>query len=83
MSDHHKESPISAMLEEENAPESVIKTTGFLSIETNWFDRLFISIVIWVALSLFWFRFIEPMGLTIWISNTIAAAVAFIIIKKG
>lgn len=83
MSDHHEESLISAMLEEENAPESVIKTTGFLSIETNWFDRLFISIVIWVALSLFWFRFIEPMGLTIWISNTIVAAVAFIIIKKG
>ena len=25
---------------------------GFLPIETNWFDRLFISVVIWVALSL-------------------------------
>jgi len=26
---------------------------GFLPIETNWFDRLFIPVVIWVALSLF------------------------------
>jgi predicted small integral membrane protein len=56
---------------------------GFLPIETNWFDRLFISVVIWVALSLLWFRFIEPMGLSIWISNAISLALAFVIIKKG
>lgn len=57
--------------------------TGFLPIETNWFDRLFISVVIWVALSLFWFRFIEPMGLSIWISNAIAVALGVFIIRKG
>lgn len=56
---------------------------GFLPIETNWFDRLFISVVIWVALSLFWFRFIEPMGPSIWISNAIALALAALIITKG
>ena len=28
------------------------KRPGFLPIETNWFDRLFISVVLWVALSL-------------------------------
>jgi len=32
------------------------KQPGFLPIETNWFDRFFISVVLWVALSLFWFR---------------------------
>lgn len=56
---------------------------GFLPIETNWFDRLFISVVIWVALSLLWFRFIEPLGLSIWISNIIALALAVLIIRKG
>lgn len=56
---------------------------GFLPIETNWFDRCFISVVIWVALSLFWFRFIEPMGFSIWISNAIALIIAVVIVRKG
>ena len=56
---------------------------GFLPIETNWFDRLFISVVIWIALSLIWFRFVEPLGLSIWISNVIALGSAVFIIRKG
>ena len=56
---------------------------GFLPIETNWFDRLFISVVIWVALSLFWFRFIEPLGLSAWICHGISAALGAFIMKKG
>ncbi|RNF36340.1 DUF2160 family membrane protein [Paracoccus methylarcula] len=56
---------------------------GFLPIETNWFDRLFISVVIWVALSLFWFRFIEPLGLSIWICCAISAVLAAYIIRRG
>jgi len=83
MSNHHEEPLISALLEEEDALELAPEPTGFLPIETNWFDRLFISVVIWIALSLFWFRFIEPIGLSIWVSNAIATATAFIVIKKG
>ena len=56
---------------------------GFLPIETNWFDRLFISLVIWVAVSLFWFRFIEPLGPSVWISTAACAALGAYIIKKG
>ena len=56
---------------------------GFLPIETNWFDRLFISVVIWIALSLFWFRFVEPLGVSIWVSNVIALGLAVFIIRKG
>ncbi len=56
---------------------------GFLPIETNWFDRLFISVVIWVALCLFWFRFLEPAGLSIWIANAIGIALAAFLIRKG
>lgn len=56
---------------------------GFLPIETNWFDRLFISVVIWVALSLFWMRFIEPWGLSVWIAVAISVALGAHIIRKG
>ncbi|MEM6384717.1 MAG: DUF2160 family membrane protein [Pseudomonadota bacterium] len=59
------------------------KKPGFLPIETNWFDRLFISVVLWIAMSLLWFRFIEPLGASIWISNIIALALAVVIIRKG
>ncbi|MFZ7093144.1 DUF2160 family membrane protein [Primorskyibacter sp. 2E233] len=79
----HQTPLVSARHEEEDAPENAGPKPGFLPIETNWFDRLFISVVIWVALSLFWFRFMEPMGLSIWISNVIALTLAIIIITKG
>lgn len=59
------------------------KQPGFLPIETNWFDRLFISVVIWVALSLFWLRFLEPLGLSIWICTAISVALAAFIIRRG
>ncbi|MGP3699537.1 DUF2160 family membrane protein [Rhodobacter sp. NSM] len=71
------------ILEDDDPPAPAAPKTGFLPIETNWFDRLFISVVIWVALSLFWFRFIEPAGVSIWISNAIALALAVLIISKG
>ena len=56
---------------------------GFLRIETNVFDRCFISIVIRIAISLFWFRFIELLELSIWISNALSAARDVFIVKKG
>lgn len=75
------DSPIGVVKDDD--PEPVMERSGFLPIETNWFDRFFISVVIWVALSLIWFRFMEPMGLSIWISNAIALALATLIIAKG
>ena len=56
---------------------------GFLPIETNWFDRLFISVVIWVALSLFWMRFIEPFGPSVWFAAAISAVLGADIVGKG
>ncbi|EHH03571.1 hypothetical protein ATCR1_20810 [Agrobacterium tumefaciens CCNWGS0286] len=64
-------------------PQNNEKQPGFLPIETNWFDRLFISVVIWVALSLLWMRFLEPMGLSIWIAAAISVALGAFIIRKG
>ncbi len=68
---------------EDQAEPVLDEAHGFLPIRTNWFDRCFISVVIWVALSLFWFRFMEPLGLSIWISNAIALALAVYIVRKG
>ena len=56
---------------------------GFLPIETNWFDRFFISVVLWVALSLFGLRFLDPVGLSIWICVALSLVLGFIIIRKG
>lgn len=83
MSDHHEAPLASTHLEDDDEVVVVVPKAGFLPIETNWFDRLFISIVIWIALSLFWFRFMEPAGFSIWISNAIAIVLAFITIRKG
>ena len=63
-------------------PEPVLRR-GFLPIQTNWFDRVFISVVIWVAVSLFWFRFIEPLGPSIWIGNVLVLALAIVIVRRG
>jgi predicted small integral membrane protein len=70
------------ILEEDETP-AIEGRTGFLPIQTNWFDRCFISVVIWVAISLFWFRFLEPLGLSIWIGNAISLALATYIVRKG
>ncbi len=69
--------------EPENSLDDLEKEGGFLPIETNWFDRLFISVVIWIALCLFWFRFLEPVGLSIWIANAIGVALAVLFVRKG
>ena len=78
------ETPLTALhLDGADPADLPAEKSGFLPIETNWFDRLFISVVIWVAMSLFWFRFIEPLGPSIWISNAIALGLAVWIVRKG
>lgn len=72
-----------AKLIEENEDRTPGVRQGFLPIETNWFDRVFISVVLWVALSLFWFRFLEPLGLSIWLCLALSLIAAIFIIRKG
>lgn len=43
----------------EEAPVESVGRKGFLPIETNWFDRLFIGVIGHVALNLLWMRFLE------------------------
>lgn len=56
---------------------------GFLPIRTNWFDRLFISIYIAVALVLLWMRFLEPNGVPIWICYLLVVALGVVIVRRG
>jgi predicted small integral membrane protein len=36
-----------------------MKKRGFIPLNTNWFDRLFIGVISYVAFQLFWMRFLE------------------------
>lgn len=56
---------------------------GFLPFATNTFDRVFISIYAFVAISLLWFRFIEPLGLSIWIGVVISLVLGYFIVTRG
>tara|TARA_B100001057_G_scaffold484588_1_gene562869 strand:+ start:5821 stop:6006 length:186 start_codon:yes stop_codon:yes gene_type:complete len=55
---------------------------GFLPIKTNWFDRLFIGTISFVALQLLWMRFVEQYA-SINISIGIGIAWIIFIIWKG
>ena len=56
---------------------------SFLPIETNAFDRGFIAVVLFVAINLLWMRFLEPLGLSLYIATAISVVLGFIIIKRG
>ncbi len=55
---------------------------GFLPIKTNWFDRLFIGTISFVALQLLWMRFIEQF-LSINISIGVGIIWIIFVIWKG
>lgn len=69
--------------EEAQVAQARLPRRGFLPIQTNWFDRLFISIYIGVALELLWMRFLEPNGVPLWICHILVLALAVVIIRKG
>ena len=63
-------------------PQRTSRRQGFLPIMTSTFDRVFISIVCFVAINLLWFRFVEAY-LPIHVATAICLLVAFIILKWG
>lgn len=68
--------------EEAQAAQAAPARRGFLPIATNWFDRLFITIYIGVAMELFWMRFLEQ-ALPLWICHILVLALGVIIIRRG
>jgi len=55
---------------------------GFLPFPTNTFDRVFISVVCFVAISLLWMRFVEAY-IPLYVSTILALVLAVVIIRKG
>jgi len=55
---------------------------GFLRIKTNLFDRVFISVMIFVGLHLIWMRFIEQ-HIPLSVATVISVVLGFVIIKWG
>lgn len=55
---------------------------GFLPIDTNTFDRYFISVLCFVAIHLLWMRFVEAY-LPLWIATILTVALAVVIVRRG
>ena len=55
---------------------------GFLRIKTNLFDRVFISVMIFVGLHLIWVRFLEQY-LPLSVATLISIVLGFVIVKWG
>lgn len=58
------------------------KRRGFLPFETNPFDRVFVSIVLGVAIHLLWLRFIEQY-LPLTVATILSLVVLVIIFLRG
>lgn len=63
-------------------PVRVEGRQGFLPIKTNTFDRVFISVLCFVAIHLLWMRFIEAF-IPLWIATILTIALAVLIVKRG
>lgn len=55
---------------------------GFLPIHTNTFDRCFIAVVLFVAIHLFWMRFLEA-SLSLTVATVLSVIVGAIVIARG
>ncbi|UVK41321.1 hypothetical protein LHFGNBLO_002907 [Mesorhizobium sp. AR10] len=56
--------------------------TGFLPIVTNWFDRVFVGIYLFVALELFWMRFLEQ-SIPLSVCHVLAIVLGVLIVWRG
>ena len=59
-----------------------IRPPGFLHMETNLFDRVFIGVVVAVAIHLLWLRFVE-LYIPLYVATLICVAIGVMIVKKG
>lgn len=58
------------------------RRSGFLPFPTNTFDRVFISVICFVAISLLWMRFVEAF-IPLFVSTIISLILGFIIVRRG
>ena len=62
--------------------DSSVTKHGWLPIETNAFDRVFISLVLFVALHLFWMRFLE-VHLSLYVATAFSLIIGYVIVRHG
>ena len=55
---------------------------GFLPIDTNAFDRVFISVIVFVAIHLLWMRFLEAQ-IPLYVATAISLVLGWIIVRRG
>jgi predicted small integral membrane protein len=55
---------------------------GFLPIETNAFDRVFIGTVVFVAIHLLWMRFLEGL-LPLYVATALSLIIGWAIVRRG
>jgi predicted small integral membrane protein len=55
---------------------------GFLPFPTNTFDRVFISVICFVAISLLWMRFVEEF-IPLFVATIISLILGVIIVRWG
>lgn len=67
--------------ERDAAPAKAVRT-GFLPIVTNWFDRVFVGIYLFVALELLWMRFLEQ-AIPLTVCHVLAIALGVLIVWRG
>ncbi|CAK7255840.1 DUF2160 family membrane protein [Shinella yambaruensis] len=68
--------------EDRQTDQRPARRTGFLPIRTNWFDRLFVGIYLFVALELFWMRFLEQ-SIPLTVCHVLAIALGVLIVWRG
>jgi predicted small integral membrane protein len=62
--------------------QPVVERRGFLPIETNAFDRVFIGVLVFVALHLFWMRFVES-ALPLGVATVLSLILGALIVARG
>lgn len=62
--------------------DEVAERTGFLPIHTNLFDRIFISVVVFVAIHLLWMRFLEA-SLSLYVATALSVVIGWLIVTRG
>ena len=55
---------------------------GFLPMPANGFDRIFISVVLFIAIHLLWMRFLEPIA-PLEVATVLSIALGVLIYLKG
>lgn len=67
---------------DEETEQALVERRGFLPIRTNAFDRIFIAVLVFVALHLFWMRFIE-VTLPLSVATVLSLAAGAFIVARG